>query len=223
MEGRPGGDWLEIKREIKRGAEAVIYEGIIKGFKVVVKKRLTKPYRHPELDRRINEERTKSEARLMYQALKAGVNVPGIFLVLPHEYTIIMEFVEGTLVKDLERLDRELGIKIGEAAGKLHASGITHGDLTTGNMILNPTGELFLIDFGLAKRTDDIEDQATDVHVFMRSLESVHPQFKEVVMEGFMEGYSRYVKDYEEVLRKVKEIRMRGRYVEERRAKGSNV
>lgn len=223
MEGRPGGDWLEIKREIKRGAEAVIYEGNIKGFRVVVKKRVSKPYRHPELDRKINEERTKSEARLMYQALKAGVNVPGIFFVLPHEYMIIMEYVEGTLVKDLERLDRELGVKIGETAGKLHATGIAHGDLTTGNMILTPTGELFLIDFGLAKRTDDIEDHATDVHVFMRSLESVHPHFKEVVMEGFVEGYSRYVKYYEEVLRKVKEIRMRGRYVEERRTKGNYV
>ncbi len=222
MEGGSGGDWLEIRREIKRGAEAIIYEGEIKGLRVIVKKRLPKPYRHPELDRKINEERTKSEAKLIYLALKAGVNAPAVFLVLPHEYVLVMEYVEGTLLKDLGKLDKEIGLKIGELAGKLHRAGVVHGDLTTANMIMKSSGEVFLIDFGLAKRSDDLEDQATDVHVFLRSLESVHPYCKDEVMEGFIEGYSQYISYYEEVLKKVKEIRMRGRYVEERR-KGGNV
>ena len=47
MEDRPSGDWLEIVREIKRGAEAIIYEGRLKDLKVVIKRRVSKPYRHP--------------------------------------------------------------------------------------------------------------------------------------------------------------------------------
>ncbi len=222
MEDRPGGDWLEIRREIKRGAEAVIYEGDLRGLKVIVKRRVSKPYRHPELDRKMNEERTAKEARMMYLALKAGVNVPAVLFVLPPEYTIIMEYVEGTLLKDYRGLNRGMGVVIGEAVGKLHSSGVVHGDLTTANMILSPDNELFLIDFGLARKSDDVEDQATDVHLFMRALESVHPHVKEEVMQGFVEGYSRHVSYYRDVLEKVKEIRMRGRYVEERR-KGANV
>jgi TP53 regulating kinase-like protein len=222
VEDRPSGDWLEIVREIKRGAEAIIYEGRLKDLRVVIKRRVRKPYRHPQLDHAINSERTAKEARLMYLALKAGVNVPAVILALPPEYTLVMEYVEGTLLRDSLKPDRKLGEMIGEMVGKLHRGGIAHGDLTTANMILTPQNELFLIDFGLAKRSDDLEDHATDVHLFMRALESAHPEAKDVVMQGFVDGYSIYVSDYRDVMEKVKEIRMRGRYVEERR-KGSHV
>jgi len=176
VEDRPSGDWLEIVREIKRGAEAIIYEGRLKDLRVVIKRRVKKPYRHPQLDHAINSERTAKEARLMYLALKAGVNVPAVILALPPEYTLVMECVEGTLLRDSLRPDRKLGEMIGEMVGKLHRGGIAHGDLTTANMILTPQNELFLIDFGLAKRSDDLEDHATDVHLFMRALESAHPE-----------------------------------------------
>lgn len=220
---------MEIIKELKRGAESIIYEGYFAGIHAIFKKRITKSYRDKELDHKINSERTRLEAKLIYSALKNGVNVPAILMVDPYEYLIVMEFIEGKTVKDIIgnnccNVDlRKLGENIGEMAGKLHRAGISHGDFTTNNLIsLDSEKTIFLIDFGLAKRSDDIEDFATDIHVFLRSLESVHYNYKDTIFRGFEEGYSKFM-DFEKIMRTVKEIRMRGRYVEERRNKRSNV
>lgn len=217
---------MEITREIKRGAESVIYEGYFAGIHAIFKKRISKSYRDKVLDQKINSERTKLEARLLFTALKNDIDVPALLFVDPFEYLIVMEYIEGNSVKDVivnlsNKID-VIGEKIGEIAGKLHKIGISHGDLTTNNLILTPNDEIFLIDFGLAKRSNDIEDFATDIHVFLRSLESVHYKIKDIVFKGFEKGYSKYM-DFEEIMKTVKEIRMRGRYVEERRNKRNNI
>ncbi|BFH73412.1 Kae1-associated kinase Bud32 [Sulfurisphaera javensis] len=217
---------MEIIREIKRGAESIIYEGYFAGIHSIFKKRISKSYRDKQLDEKINSERTKLEAKLMFSAMKNDINVPAILLVDPFEYLIAMEYIEGFPIKDMipKLKDRLLAIgeNIGEIAGKLHKIGISHGDFTTNNLIYTLNGEIFLIDFGLAKRSDDIEDFATDVHVFLRSLESVHYEYKDVIFKGFERGYSRF-RDFDKIMNKVKEIRMRGRYVEERRNKRGNI
>ncbi|AHC51197.1 serine/threonine protein kinase [Sulfolobus acidocaldarius SUSAZ] len=214
---------MEIVREIKRGAEAIIYEGYFAGIHAVFKKRIKKSYRNDIVDRAINESRTKLEAKMIYSALKSGVNVPAILLVDPIQFLIVMEYIEGTTLRDIfnqGRNLRELGKEMGLMISLLHKANIIHGDLTTTNMIYTDEG-LFLIDFGLAKKSNDIEDFATDIHVLLRSLESVHSHFKDEIFEGFKEGYSTMM-DSDKVIEKMKEIRMRGRYVEERRKKRDN-
>ncbi len=229
MEDRRGIHTLEGLKLLKRGAESVIYEGYFLGIHSIFKKRISKPYRDPALDRKINEQRTTYEARTIYSVLKAGINAPAVLFVDLTEFTIVMEFIEGSVLKDYissrkwERGSlKGLGEDIGQIVGKLHKAGIAHGDLTTNNLILSNKGELFIIDFGLSKRTKDVEDFATDVHVFLRSLESAHPDVKDELYEGFVAGYSTEILNYKEVLDTVREIRMRGRYVEERRSKAGN-
>jgi len=56
------------------------------GMKAVFKKRRAKRYRLPELDERVNRERTISEARLIYAALISGVSVPAVLLLDPPNY-----------------------------------------------------------------------------------------------------------------------------------------
>ncbi|QGR16011.1 Kae1-associated kinase Bud32 [Sulfurisphaera ohwakuensis] len=227
MESRSSRCDMEIIRELKRGAESIIYEGYFAGIHAIFKKRISKSYRDQKLDYKINSERTKLEARLMYSALKNGINVPALLLVDPYEYLIVMEYIDGFPVKEIvpkykdDNLIR-IGEMIGEIAGKLHKSGISHGDFTTNNLIYTTDNEIFLIDFGLSKRSDDIEDFATDVHVFLRSLESVHYEFKDIIFKGFEKGYSKFM-DFKSIMNTVKQIRMRGRYVEERRSKRNNV
>ncbi|BCU70712.1 Kae1-associated kinase Bud32 [Stygiolobus caldivivus] len=213
---------MEELREIRRGAEAIIYEGYFAGIHAIFKKRIKKSYRHPQLDYEINSSRTKLEARLIYTSLVNGVNTPALLLVDPSEFLIVMEYLEGTTVKEYlqtysgnERGLRELGAQMGEIIGKLHKIGISHGDPNTNNLILTKDG-LFIIDFGLAKKAEDIEDLAVDIHVFLRSLESTHSKYQKVLFDSFLEGYKLFV-DADKILEKVKEIRMRGRYVEERR------
>lgn len=211
---------MEEIKLLRRGAESLIYLGEFLGIKAVYKVRPNKSYRDPKLDRQINSLRTISEAKLMYSALKAGINTPALLLVCPEKFTIVMEYIEGTMLKNLGH-EVSLFKDVGIMAGKLHLSGIVHGDLTTNNIIVKE-GELFLIDFGLAKRSTDIEDMATDVHVFLRSLESIHPDVRDRAFSAFVEGYDTVTHRARDILKKVNEIRMRGRYVEERRTKGSN-
>jgi len=76
-----------------------------------------------------------------------------------------------------------------------------------------------IIDFGLSKRTNDIEEYAIDLHLMFRSLESTHYDIVEISKEKVLKGYINVVgKDFAtKIYNKVLEIRRRGRYVRERR------
>ncbi len=189
--------------EIGRGAEAVIT--LEKG--VVKKCRLPKSYRQPELDRRIRQERTIREARITSEARRHGVLTPIICDV--SRFELKMEHIEGQKLKDA--ISRELSEKVGEMVGRLHLGGIIHGDLTTSNMIL-VRGEICLIDFGLSFHDKSTEAQGVDVHVFFQTLESTHDR-SEKLIEAFQVGYTRIYPEAWEVLKRVKEIKARGRYL----------
>ena len=122
--------------------------------------------------------------------------------------------------------------KIGRAVGKMHEVGVCHGDLTTSNMMLRPhteaqangltngdhagqrltllDGEVVLIDFGLAGQSLQDEDKAVDLYVLERAFGSTHPEAE----EGFQEVLKIYGESYKGakiVLKKLEEVRMRGR------------
>ena len=126
-----------------------------------------------------------------------------------------MELVEGELIKDfLEKATKksrsELCLKIGKIVSKLHQAGIVHGDLTTSNMILRG-GEVCLIDFGLAEKSDRTEDKAVDIHLFKQALISKHSSFWEYCFKAFVEGYSVEGRT-KDVFERLKKIEKRGRY-----------
>ncbi|KAH8692620.1 kinase-like domain-containing protein [Talaromyces proteolyticus] len=137
---------------------------------------------------------------------------------------------EENRVKDLMK-------RIGQAVGSMHKAGVVHGDLTTSNLILRPLhtvpgqaleqsfdrdkqmevnespsmeGEIVLIDFGLASSSVQEEDRAVDLYVLERAFGSTHP-----MTEGFfdhvLQGYSDSFKGTQSVLRKLEDVRMRGR------------
>ncbi len=208
---------------IKKGAEASLFLEEWHGLKVILKKRLSKKYRVPELDRTIQIQRTKHEPHVIHRAKEAGVPTPVIYMVDLAEATIVMEYVEGKQVKNvLNELPTEKRIKlcryIGELIGKLHGSGIIHGDLTTSNMILTPTGKMVFIDFGLSEQTMEVEAKGVDLHLLKRALHSTHYLYADECFEAVMEGYEKTVgeKEAKLVLEKILEIEKRGRYVSER-------
>jgi len=208
---------------IKKGAEASLYLEDWHGQKVILKKRLSKKYRVPELDKGIQNQRTRHEPQIMHRAKKAGVPTPIVFLVDLEEATIIMEFVEGKQVKhvlnDLPQNERrKLCRHIGELVGKLHSNGIVHGDLTTSNMILTPLGEVVFIDFGLSEQTWELEARGVDLHLMKRAIASTHFMHAEECFEAVMAGYERIMgkKVTNEILEKIAEIERRGRYISER-------
>ncbi|RLG76082.1 MAG: Kae1-associated kinase Bud32 [Thermoprotei archaeon] len=222
LTSRGSGSELEV---LAVGAEAVLLKGYFLGIKSVYKVRVPKPYRNPKLDLKVRRERTSAEAKHMISARRGGVNSPYILLVDPDAGVIVMEYIEGDLLRNILNSLPEcractLLEHIGIMAGRLHNEGIVHGDLTTSNIIVcRRIGKPYLIDFGLARASEDIEDRGVDVHLFLRSLESVHFRVKDMAFRCFLNGYGKVVgeENLTKVVNKVKEIRLRGRYVEERR------
>ncbi len=217
-------DKVETKTLLKKGAEASLFLSNWHGRRVIIKARMLKRYRPNELDTKIRNYRTLHEPQLMHEAKKAGVPTPTIFLVDMKNSTIIMEFVEGTQVKQVlpcvsRKQRQELCFRIGVLIGKLHCHGVVHGDLTTSNMILTQGGKIFLVDFGLGEKNSGLEARGVDLHLMKRALQSTHCQFAENCFRNVFKGYSSVLgeENAEKVFEKIREIERRGRYVDKRK------
>jgi len=185
-----------------RGAEAVVH---ICGEEVR-KHRVPKGYRVRWLDERLRTERARAEARLLSSARRAGVPTP---IVLDLEGDVLtLQRINGPQLKDC--ITPELSGIAGELVGRLHSVNIVHGDLTTSNMLWTES-RLVLIDFGLAYTSLQIEDQATDLHVFFQTLRSTH-QDDAGLRRSFEDGYCRTYPRASEVLEREREVQQRGRY-----------
>ena len=209
---------------LKKGAEASLYVEDWHGRRVIIKVRIPKRYRAEVLDKQIRSYRTVHEPQLMHEAKAAGVPTPLIYMVNVPEASITMEFIEGEQVKQLlnkvskaERKD--LCVRIGELVGRLHSQSLIHGDLTTSNMIQDPDGKIFLVDFGLGEKNSEVEAKGVDLHLLKRALQSTHFQFWEECFENVLSGYSAVLGEElaEKVYLKIKEIEKRGRYIDERK------
>lgn len=208
---------------IYRGAEASLHLIDWHNRKVIMKRRLPKKYRVPELDQKIRIQRTKHESQVIHKAKLVGVPTPLIFMVDVLEALIIMEFVEGQqvkyVVKSLSQENRKkIFNHIGELIGRLHKNGIIHGDLTTSNMILTPNDRIVFIDFGLSEQTRELESKGVDLHLIKRALNSTHYLYADECFKEIMKSYRKVMgsKVAKEVIKKISEIEKRGRYISER-------
>lgn len=190
-------------RSTTTGAEAVVTIGKYK----VCKERRGKCYRSPGLDRQLIRERTRTEARLISTARRAGVPTPVISDVTAD--SIRMEKIEGPMLK--ECLVPGLVREAGRTVGRLHQAGIIHGDLTTSNILVRG-GRCVLIDFGLAQVSSEVEPRGVDIHVFFQTLESM-VEDHEALRQCFIEGYSEEFDQAREVVAREQEILQRGRYL----------
>lgn len=204
--------FLVVRKEIARGAEAVLF----RDGDLLVKERFRKGYRLPKLDSAIRGRRTAAEGQLIDAARRAGVNVPKIHTVDREGAAIRMDFVDGDKLKDIldsmpeGRLEAVCS-EIGRSVALLHNAGIAHGDLTTSNMILRGD-DLFFIDFGLASRTKSVEEFAVDLHLFRQALVSAHNPISSKCYGLVIEAYRKHCGKAEAVLKRVSEIEKRGRY-----------
>lgn len=203
-----------MSERIYLGAEADVRADDFLGRPAVSKVRTTKAYRHPELDRRLRRERTRTEAQLLAEARAAGVPVPAVLDVDAEAATIRMARVGGRRLKDV--MDENpsgsarLAQEFGRIVGRLHGAGLVHGDLTTSN--LHVEGDrLVLMDFGLAGRSRDVEDRGVDLHLVERTFESSHPGRAEL-FAAFLQGYRASMPEASAVERRMQDIKARARY-----------
>ncbi|CCT68609.1 related to MNORI-2 protein [Fusarium fujikuroi] len=221
---------------ITQGAEGRLYKTtyLLRDIPCALKYRPPKPWRHPILDQRLTKHRILSEARILAKCRRDGVRVPAVYAVDESAGWLMLEWIPGGPVRksingrlgnrtegiesDVELKD--LMRKIGTAIGNMHKIGIVHGDLTTSNMMLQPPanpqdgnslhGELVIIDLGLASGSISDEDRAVDLYVLERAFGSTHPR-AECLFPEVLEAYGQTFKQAKIVLKKLEDVRMRGR------------
>jgi TP53 regulating kinase and related kinases len=210
-----------------QGAEARLFRCLYFGRRAIIKERFVKTYRHPDLDTSITLQRLKGEVRLLTRAKQLGIHTPSIYHI---DYTrrlivmedlqdartvksIIDEWISNNNTSKLEQLAEHVGSTI----GRLHQAQIVHGDLTTSNMLLSDTNQLYLIDFGLSahvpNKTQMLEALAVDLYVLERAIICTHQKAKHF-FSNILAAYSNSISDEKQrtlTINKYEEVRARGR------------
>lgn len=146
---------VDIGDLIFQGAESKVYHCTFYGQAGVCKHRFAKRYRHPELDEKLRNQRTRHEARALERCLVKGIRVPHLYGVDHREARLFMEVVTGKTIKDALDVDNAAsqarakpGVAtassptalallraMGMTVAKLHNANVIHGDLTTSNFM----------------------------------------------------------------------------------------
>ena len=192
-----------------RGAEAIV-ESTEWGDKHAISKiRNIRSYRHPHLEKRLVRDRIRQEVRIIERLLSKGIAVPCIYCVDISNSQIVMEYIEGTtLEKALRESDfKKRLIETAELLSLIHSIGVIHGDPTTSNFMVNE--KIYAIDFGLSTVSDDSEDRASDLRVFLESIDSHHSEING--RNIFLDSYSMW-EGSSPVLKALEVLELRGRY-----------
>jgi len=190
---------------IAQGAEAKIF----KKKDSILKDRIKKSYRLPQIDIKLRKSRTRSEAKILRKA-SGIINVPKVIRVDDKKMNLEIEHIEGVKVRDLfdrndEKLKRKVCRELGKTVKKMHQNDIIHGDLTTSNMIWND--KLYLIDFGLGKISIRVEDMAVDIHLLKECFRSKHHVHWQTYWNEFKKSYNQ-----EKVFNQLERVEARARY-----------
>jgi Kae1-associated kinase Bud32 len=183
---------------VSRGAEASLRAVEWMGLPALLKDREVKNYRPKALDERLRRERTRTEVRLLVDARKLGVRTPIVYDVDLAKHRLILEQLAGPTLKEMLE-DPSLSLeclveavrKFGEGLGRLHAGGISHGDLTSSN-VLYPTGASgppAFIDLSMGSRSPGLEELGIDLHLVEEDLKALHPK-SDALVRAFFEGYA---------------------------------
>ncbi len=209
----------KTSKMIHQGAEATVFSGFWMGEKAVLKKRNRRSYRHPDLDRRLTRQRLSVEVRVLTKLHSSELSSPSLLDVdIDEGWIVLSEIVGETLYESLlnGRSDKEQIMNFGGLIRQLHELGISHGDLTTHNVIISENGKLTLIDFGLSKISPEIEHLGLDLQVLHECLNASHHEENDAI-ESMIKGYLFHSsKDFfpsgQEVIDRFNSIRGRVRY-----------
>jgi Kae1-associated kinase Bud32 len=205
---------------LHEGAEATVSAGSWLGRPAVLKSRRARSYRHPDLDRRLTRQRLAVEARVLSRLSSVGFPSPKLMFLDQRNSSMLLSRIEGRTLYDLLKSDDFSGDELfllGGLIRRLHEIGISHGDLTTHNVMSTDEGEIYLIDFGLSRQSPELEHMGLDLQVLRECLGASHSDIDgaiDRVCEGYAENQS--LKDdtesAEEVLERFRKIAGRVRY-----------
>ena len=173
---------FQPKARLHLGAEAEVWSGTWMGKPAVRKHRRSRAWRHPDLEKRLGYRRMLSEARILIRIKGAGLPVPAVWDVDLESGRIIMEKMNGRplieMLRDENISQEEIHKALhnsGCAVRMLHRMAVTHGDLSTNNILIDEDCNAFLIDFGLSAVEYEVERFGIDLHVMDEILGASHP------------------------------------------------
>ena len=223
---------FQADERLHLGAEAEVWSGMWFGRPAVRKERRQRAWRHPDLDHRLGHRRMMSEARLLVRMHRAGLAVPALYDLDPESGVMIMQHMAGRPLIEVLR-DPSMSseflvtalVSTGAAIRNVHRLAITHGDLSTNNVLVDENGNASLIDFGLAAVDYEVERFGIDLHVVDEILGASHPDI-EGAIEELLRGYTAEeerkgppveqtggaVPTASEVLQRLENVRTRVRY-----------
>jgi Kae1-associated kinase Bud32 len=185
-------------KAVSRGAEASIRAVEWLGWSAFLKDREAKTYRPKSLDERLRKERTRTEVRLLVEARRLGIRTPIVYDIDLVKHRIILEALPGQTLKEIldsnpaevSKLERPVR-SFGNALGRLHTGGISHGDLTSSNVMFpdGPESAPAFIDLSMGSRSPGVEELAIDLHLVEEDLRALHPKGDEL-LAFFYEGYA---------------------------------
>jgi Kae1-associated kinase Bud32 len=149
--------------------------------------------------------RLESECAISERLRREGFNVPKVLHVSHNDRLVFMEYIEGENLsnaikriatsKNKEQTEKDLTkiMNVGESLAKVHALNVALGDTKPENVIVNPNGKLYLLDFEQASHGGD---KAWDVAEFLyysgHYLSSLNSNGKaESIARAFIKGYLR--------------------------------
>lgn len=157
-----------ITEKLGVGGQGAVYKAIDNklGRNVVIK------IIPPELSaRESNLKRFEREARLA-----SSLDHPNICTIFDLDeqdgmHFIVMQYVEGKNVRQLvagRPLELKtallIGLQVADALAAAHSRGIIHRDIKSGNVMVTSSGQVKVLDFGLAKLLDEAEAATAGIH-----------------------------------------------------------
>ena len=153
-----------ILKEIHRGAQGVVYQAIQESTK---RKVAIKVMKEGPFAGSADRARFEREVKLLGQ-----LDHPNIVTIFgtgeaSNCHYFVMDYISGQpldvyMASDTHPVEEILTLffKICSAVESAHLRGIIHRDLKPGNIRVNPKGEPYILDFGLAKSSNDTDTSA---------------------------------------------------------------